>query len=343
MNNPKHDKRLILNHTELSEFQRREIARIDNEIKSYLEYLEKLHAKNLSHNTVNVFKLTKKQRARLEKQNPSITKFSKKKLADLEHQKTLILKQRQLLKKVEWTAVRFDDYMVRIVVNGLVSEPFSLQESRKSFEHLKSYIQRYQLMPLQVAIIGSTVVSITNLEELRKVIMVLSIQNEVNLYFEDSHSISVDTILTKLRGFTNKELSTLFKLQERGAYLKYLCDLQSMNYKIIPTTEMSLSNNRRPAAVEDTFLFTITNKKNIFIIWESTLINRATYVFRTSKFNYLMHVQNLFDFIASTQHKKRTRLRQSISNENNPLKSIGVLVHDDVTQWTSRLQDLMRY
>ena len=250
-------------------------------------------------------------RARLEKQNSHITRFSQKKIDELEGQKNLILKQREFSKDIDWGAIRFDDHRIRIVIDGYLSEPFELPESRKSLEFLKMYIKRSRLVPIRARIFGNRVVSIENLDELKKIIEILSIQDEVNLYLNDFQSTSIDKILSKLKKVSNQHLVDLFRLKDRGPYINFLCEIQSHEYKIIPTSEV-LAVNDKTSITEETFLFTTIHKKKVFIIWESTLINRATYVFGSNNNSYSADIQRLFDFIASSQSKKRKRLRYAI-------------------------------
>ena len=72
---------------ELSKFQLQEIQRINKEIQDYHKYLEKIHGKRVQTESVDISKLTKKMRARLEKQNSHITRFSQKKSMNLKGKK----------------------------------------------------------------------------------------------------------------------------------------------------------------------------------------------------------------------------------------------------------------
>jgi hypothetical protein len=131
----------------LTEYQLKEVAKIDKEIHDYLDYLKKLHDKNSHVKGVNIQKLSKKQRAKFDRYNPkvTITRLSNKKIEELVRQKQAILKQKEVSKIVSWDKVRFEDHSIRIVIDGYLSQPFNLPESRKSFEFIKPYIQRTRL------------------------------------------------------------------------------------------------------------------------------------------------------------------------------------------------------
>lgn len=328
---------------QLSEYQLKEIARIDQAIKDYLEYLEKLHGKNSHVRSVNVKKLSKKQRAKFDKYNPkvNITRFSKKKLDELERQKELILKQREVSKSIVWDKVKFDDHHIRIAIDGYLSQPFALPESRKSFEFIKPYIQRTKLTPIRVRTFGNRIIAIENLDELLRIIEILSVQEEINLYFNDFTSTSIDKIFSKLENVSNQHFLELFKLKEKGSYMSYLCQVQSANHKIIPTTEIH-SYNEKINFTEETFLFTTRRKKSLYVIWESTSINRATYIFKTNQDFYQAYIQKLFDFVASTQPRKRRQLRYSMKLGKNELHAVAVIEHDSVDLWVKHLQAALK-
>jgi hypothetical protein len=175
------------------------------------------------------------------------------------------------------------------------------------------------------------------LDELLKVIEVLSVQEEINLYFNDFQSTSIDKIFSKLNNISNKHFLDIFKLREKGSYISYLCKIQSQDYKIVPTTEIH-SYQDKINFTEETFLFTAPREKNLYIVWESTLINRATYIFKTEKNSYLSNIQKLFDFIASSQPRKRRQLRHSMKLGKNELGAMSVVEHDSFDSWTKNIQ-----
>lgn len=83
------------------------------------------------------------------------------------------------------------------------------------------------------------------------------------------------------------------------------------------------------------------HQQNLHVIWESTAINRATYIFKTSVDTYYQDVQRIFDFIASEQKRKRSKLRKSIGWKN-PLKNIGVAQHEGLKAWIAKINSIVK-
>lgn len=248
----------------LSEYQKKELDKIDREIQEYLSYLERLHKKN-GHPS-HLSKLAKKNRKKGKVNNSnSLTRFSQSKLKEFEKRKEFILRQRQVVEEIDWECVRFEDHFIRVSAHGYLSEPFSVPESRKSLEFLKNYIKRSSLTPLRISLFGNKIVSIENADELSKIIEILSLQNEINDYFEDTQSSAFEKIYTKLGKISNKYLVDLFKMREKGSYINYLCQVQNPNYKIVPTTE-NIGTGHGLTSWEETFLFTATKSKVPYVI-----------------------------------------------------------------------------
>ena len=270
-----------------------------------------------------------------------LRKFYQDEVAKLEKQKIALQNKKIYETTISWEKVIFENHQIRIIINNHFSEPFLLSDSRCSYAFLKSYILKSDLKPLSVSIFGNKIVSVKNLSELNSVIQILSIQDEINCYFNDFESTSIDKILSKLKNISNQHLFDFFKLKQRSSFLSFLCEQQSAEYRIIPTTEILLSNDKI-VSEEDTFLFTIKNSINNYIVWESTLINKATYIFKTSDNSYSEDVQKLFDFIASGQNRKRRKLRFAIKTKENPFNSIGVIQHSNVDTWKEKFKSMLQ-
>lgn len=270
-----------------------------------------------------------------------LMKFYQDEITRLEQQKLSIQNQKVYETTISWEKVMFENYQIRIKINNHFSEPYPLQDSRSSFEFIKLFILKSDLNPLLISVLGDKIVSIINIEELNFVIQILSIQDEINCYFNDFESTSIDKILSKLRNVSNQHLFDFFKLKQRSSFLSFLCEQQSTEYRIIPTTEI-LFINEKLVSEEDTFLFTIKNSSNNYIVWESTLINKATYVFKTNENSYLADVQRIFDFIASGQNCKRRKLRYAIKTKENPFNSIGIIQHSNIDTWKEKLKNIVQ-
>ncbi|TDB64361.1 hypothetical protein [Arundinibacter roseus] len=270
-----------------------------------------------------------------------LKKYYAEEIAKLEKQKTYLQSLEEVHTTIDWSNVKFENFQIRVIINGQYSEPFQLLESRSSYEFLKPYFLKSDLNPLSVSMLGNKISSISDLSELNCVLNILSIQDEINNYFNDFESTTIEKILLKLKNILNQHLFYFFKIKERSLYLNFLCEIQSNDFKIIPTTEILLSNDK-VISHEETFLFTVKNPKYVYIIWESTLINRATYIFQTSDNSYTEDVQRLFDFIASGENSKRRKLRYSIKTTENPFKSIGIIQHSNIDGWKMKIKSLVQ-
>lgn len=282
----------------------------------------------------------KKGKLKMASISSHLRKYYVDEIAKLEKQKAYLQNLNEVQITIAWSNVRFENYQIRIINNGQYSEPYLLSESRSSFEFLKTYFLKSDLKPISVSILGNKITSINNLSELNSVIQIISIQNEINNYFNDFESTSIDKIISKLKKISNQQMFDFLKIKERSLYLSFLCEIQSNDYKIIPTTEMLLSNEKI-IAHEETFLFTIKRLNQNYIVWESTQINKATYIFQTTDITYKEDIQKLFDFIASGENSKRRKLRYSDKTINNPFKSVGIINHTNIEGWKEKIKNLI--
>lgn len=266
--------------------------------------------------------------------------YIKKEIAKLKKEKEFLLNQKEYRVVVSWSKICFENNQIRLLINNRFTEPFQVSDSRSSYEFLKPYILRATLEPISVSVVGNKITTINNLEQLNTVLQILLIKDSINSYFDDFESTNIASVLSKLSKISNQYLTNFFKLKERNIYIHFLCNIHSDDYKIIPTTELIL-NNGKSISEEETFLFTVNSHNFIFIIWESTAINRATYVFKTYNERYIEDVQNLFDFIASRQNSKRRKLRYLSHTTNNPFKTVAVLDHKNSDLWGAKIQELL--
>lgn len=210
--------------------------------------------------------------------------FYQEEIAKLEKQRLFLLKQKKIIVEVNWEDVLFDDFFITFRINNSYTEPFSYAHSRKSLEFLKPYILKRKLHPVIVTLLGYKIISINNLEELDQIFEILSYQGEIKNYLNDFTSSSIEKVFSKIKHVSNSTLLNFYRLNEKGQYLGYLCTLQSEEYKIIPVTEIFSKDDS--IIQEDTFLFTIKVEDSIYIIWESTSLSRATYLFKTTELRY---------------------------------------------------------
>lgn len=241
--------------------------------------------------------------------------------------------------KVDWSNIYFENKQISIKSGNIFTEKYYFEFSRSSFEILKPFIIAHKLKPLKVKICNNKIVSISNLEEVLNVFRILTLKNESFLYVNDHKSASFRKIILQLKDIDNKHILEFYRIIEHSEYLQFLCTMQSKEYKIIPATELIISN-QKIISEDDAFLFTINTRTKMFIIWESVLINKATYIFKTNASNYFQDLQFIYDFIVSDNNKKRFKLGVLIKEKENRFNLVYKLIHSTKEEWISKIQNL---
>lgn len=309
-----------------------DIATIDNKIQ---EYIEKLNVKTLR----KVKKCKPYQKVGIPFH---LRKFYKEEISKLEKQKEGLLKQKKVTTVVEWKDVIFDDFYVRFFANKLMTKPYQCPSSRKSLEFLKPYILKRNLSPIKISVVGNQIVSIENLEQLDTIINILTIQDIIRKAISELSLNSVYEVFNRIKKISNKNIFDFFKIKDKSKFLEYLCDIQDNEYKIIPVTEIMLSNDS-VTFEEDTFLFTFTRENIEYIVWESTSLNRATYIFRTNETEYDKNIQFIFEYIIAERNRKRSDLKSSINTINNQLNCIGTINHGEFESWKIKFNNIVQF
>src|SRR5690606_34711632 len=112
------------------------------------------------------------------------------------------------------------------------------------------------------------------------------------------------------------------------------------NYPIIPVMEYyTLFSTKK--IIRDSFLFTTEYDSHFYIIWESTEERKATYVFKSKRENYDDERQRIFDYISTTQKRKRTRLKKGVDDEQSSIKTYATINHTDIDIWVKKLMDII--
>jgi len=308
------------------------ISKIDVKIQ---EYTEKLNEKTLR----KVKKGKPPQRVGIP---IHLRKFYSEEISKLEKQKEVLSNQKKITTNVDWTDVIFEDYCVRFSVNKIITDRFQCSSSRKSLSFIKSYLIKRDLLPITISTIGKKIDSIENLDQLESVINILSVQDTIRKSIAKVSSKSVLDVFEQLKKVTNQSLFNFYKIRDKSVFLEYLCDIQDNTYKIIPVTELFLSNDSVNIE-EDTFLFTYTRENIEYIVWESTILNRATYVFSTLKNEYERSIQIIFEYIIAERKRKRIDLKSSIKTSNNQLNCIGTVNHMEFESWKAKFNNIIQY
>ncbi|MCB0540477.1 MAG: hypothetical protein KDE33_23370 [Bacteroidetes bacterium] len=258
----------------------------------------------------------------LEKQE----KYWKKKLKRVSK-----IKEKQTI-LIPWTNILFANGFVNVDINGKYYSK-SLKKSRKSFNYLKPLL--YKLAAdLEVVLYENSVVQITNLEELEKVVAFLEIKTILNHL--SSLSIAQTRELSLLYKYISKGIPELCFPKSKSKYLEFLINSQVDQKRIIPIQEIFLRDEGN--YIEDGFLFTIEGSNCLLIIWENINIDRATYVFTTSSQTYAEDIQNVFDLALAKIKNKRSHLHsdKDFWMKNIPLYKI--VNHTNLFDWKTSLR-----
>lgn len=230
---------------------------------------------------------------------------------------------------VPWENVTFE-YRYLIIKKVVPRKTMAIlfEQARESFNFIKKRIKD-RLPPLKIHVRDNQA----------KIIDKVFIEDVLH-YMDCKHELA-DMVLKNLPDFKRyyehipTKLNGLFFPPDKKEYLDILCNLQSDNYKIIPVAEAIGSS------IEDSFIFTIDKGATIYIIWENTNLNRATYIFISPREKYEENIQLVFDYIVGIIRAKRERLRKDRSM-SKILTEYETINHTDVPIWNERINLIMR-
>lgn len=225
---------------------------------------------------------------------------------------------------IEWEQIIFDDYEFRVCFENGTTFPYSFKDSRRSFNHLSNYFRKVGLQPLECILNGKKIVEIINVEEIYKAVQIVRI-NGIYVNFNEWDGAGLKQHLQKLQN----SFSRFLIKNKKNRFLKYLASIHSSAYKIVPVFEGNSEEG-------DSFLFTLKNENKITIIWESCTINKATYIFRTSKSEYFSSLLYLITVIQS-EDIQRMDIRKTLVEDKKGNLAGDFLYHDEFHVWKNRL------
>jgi|GEM_PF-3165987 len=242
---------------------------------------------------------------------------------------------------VNWENVHFEDFAI-VIKDGInYSMPFAFSEARKSFKFLKKYILGLKREPLQVIMIGNKIISIENLEQLKDLVTILKVRNEFIEQFKKSVPVSIKSILKIIEPLSVHFLVEVAKANtEDFNFIDYLTEKQAPEYKPIPVFEIIPTGQTFHS--EDTFIFTIRIGSTYYLIWESTLPGRATYIFTATAESYEETVQQIYDYIASAQKAKRMKLRKK-DEQAAEMNCLTYITHSSFDHWKEKLERVIMF
>jgi hypothetical protein len=237
--------------------------------------------------------------------------------------------------EIGWSNVIFEDFNILVKYGNNYSRPFPIAESRKSFKFLKKYILSLKLEPLNVLLIGNQIKEVKNIEQLKDMVTILKVKHEFLEQFEKEKSVSIKSILTFIEPLSSSFLIEIAKASaEEVNCIDYLSELQDTNFKPVPAFEVVPHGNSM--TTEDTFIFTVQSQMHLYLVWESTLNGRATYIFVTDSDHYEMTIQSIYDYIASHQKAKRMKLRKK-DEHTAELNYHAYITHSSFSHWKEKL------
>lgn len=289
------------------------IAEIDIKIK---EYEKKLNSKR---------KVTVGKKTKSKKQPPHLRKYLNEEIQKLKKLKSTLENQKPKRIVVSWDNVIFDDFKIRVSDSNIIYGPIELKGSKKSFEYLKPFFQKLNLKKIVCIVKGRNIVEISNLDEIYNTIHIFNFKNLTLNYI----NYEPPDLLESINKLNNKITISITKLDSKTDYLSHLINLNHIDYKIIPLLENGKLN-------EDSFIFTLKTSNKIYLVWESCLDKKATYIFESNPEKYKETVVTIVKFILS-EKTTRMDLRQNFIRENLNNIKCELIYHDSIKDWKLKL------
>lgn len=241
--------------------------------------------------------------------------------------------QKSLTAIISWENVTFGDGFLFVKNNGKYLDKIPFKKSKLSFNALKQLYRHRKLEPLKIEYLNNKVIRIINLDLL----------DFLFLFFEHSGTRFEKRDLSQIIGasdynksFYKKYLSDFFT-HKCFALLIKICDNQ---LPIIPLPERVI-NSSGIETVHESFLFPLNKRECYYWVWESIEEKKATFVFQTSKSNYVEEIQVIYDFINGEFENKRSALirRLLISQD---IRLIKRFKHTDFIKWKAGIESLIK-
>lgn len=241
-----------------------------------------------------------------------------------------ILSQERVTAIVDWSYVVFADGYLSLLASHNKTFKVLHERCRKSFNSLKTKLVE-KIEPIEVVINGLGRAELVDPSFLEEVFDFLEISELIHVKPEEIE-------FEKLRRISPK-ISRLFITQDKSPYIKWLCQYQLDNQKIIPIIETKKVYQR--LVYEDGFLFIIENpdfSKGLIVVWESVNDNRATYVFSVMNDKVDELCQRIYNFAYSDVIHKRLLLSRG---EEKMLEFFGTkykrIIHNGLSDWITEI------
>ncbi len=172
------------------------------------------------------------------------------------------------------------------------------------------------------------------------------LNREVLVYHIEFFNITLDfdfknensrLVLMQNRGISKYEFEHNLPIYFRNKCFEYLCTLCTSGQKIIPIGERIVGINGSEEIIES-FLFPYKKRNQKYLIWESTLESRATYIFEID-WNDNLAMNRLCSFISGETKNKREKLRNSPTLKSN-LNLVKIIQHDVFNVWKKNIDKI---
>ncbi len=229
--------------------------------------------------------------------------------------------------EVGWDNVRFGNGKIILDIGKQKPINCEQRQSRETYNLFRvAFIQR--VPPLQVRLHSKYPPEVVETPEFNEVFQYLKIRDDIRLGSFTRCIDLVNFIRTSKINFQDT-----FLPKDRGPYIQYLVEKQSPDYRYVPVFEKAIDQ-------EDAFLFTLKGNR-IYIVWENTNDNTATYVFPVTENTYEKKIQSIYDYASSDIEYKRMRMHYGQSRDIIGVEC-RIINHNDLHQWKSAINALLR-
>lgn len=215
---------------------------------------------------------------------------------------------------------------------------FNIDASRQWFNKLK-YILSY-VVNVRLKILfdfkNYKIINIEGFEVLEKYFGYLEIDRILSQYDLGSEESFVQKIINRL---DNNHTGSLYQIQSKSLYFRYLFEKQEPSYKIIPASEVRHFRSSGSIIEENAFLFSFKLKDKSYIIWENVEERRATHIFKCDSEQFERALQKVYDYISTPEvfNKREILHAETINYFKDIVLYCGSINHTIINDWKDKL------
>ncbi len=248
-------------------------------------------------------------------------------------EESITLNEESVRIQIEWRNIQFYDGALTILNQSNISKYLDLR-CREIYNLIIPFFDRNNIVPPYFTIKNN----IIQLIEINQFFKLLDLGLEI-MPFIDFTFDKIDRSISS-EYMSHKDFARIVDSirDNHNEHIQYLSSIQSVNHKIIVVDENSGAvklENREPG-----FVFTFTNKKTSYLVWESTIISKATYIFKLEIDSYEDSKDALIAYIKSNILFKRDRLSKTNDKYGRILGFANKLIHRDYRMWETSLKSI---